>query len=388
MSAQGRIGRNDPCPCGSGRKYKKCCLQKDQAVAAPPQLSEDRKLSDPAPRSPMAQNTEWITPYAIAKIAEDPRSAGDSKRVRGLIERSLRQNWTIQKVAAMTTEAIESQLSAYGVAHSRERFLSLAEGRTSAWSISNSWTAGDPVSCAGKEIDFLGLAACELWKRYLPDRPSVEMIDDWMQEGYDLVEDRKLLETCDVWWRVWCVLLPRFTPAMTTMERAAVVFSGMQALFNWCQDLEMELGNAARKDPRYAAIGRRYCTEWRAQFTDERSGTQVNFGRALAAFLFRMGEVEQAAQVLDGVVEKWPAEVWGYVALADAYSHFFPGECELPLDVERAIGFLERGLAVAGAHRGDREALEERLAELRTRRQAIATYPVVQGEGDARIRSR
>jgi len=23
-----RIGRNDPCPCGSGRKYKKCCLRK------------------------------------------------------------------------------------------------------------------------------------------------------------------------------------------------------------------------------------------------------------------------------------------------------------------------------------------------------------------------
>ena len=24
-------GRNDPCPCGSGKKYKKCCLAKDQA---------------------------------------------------------------------------------------------------------------------------------------------------------------------------------------------------------------------------------------------------------------------------------------------------------------------------------------------------------------------
>ena len=23
-----RIGRNDPCPCGSGKKYKKCCLRK------------------------------------------------------------------------------------------------------------------------------------------------------------------------------------------------------------------------------------------------------------------------------------------------------------------------------------------------------------------------
>jgi uncharacterized protein len=22
-----RVGRNDPCPCGSGKKYRKCCLQ-------------------------------------------------------------------------------------------------------------------------------------------------------------------------------------------------------------------------------------------------------------------------------------------------------------------------------------------------------------------------
>jgi len=27
------IGRNDPCPCGSGRKYKQCCLTKDEAKA-------------------------------------------------------------------------------------------------------------------------------------------------------------------------------------------------------------------------------------------------------------------------------------------------------------------------------------------------------------------
>ncbi len=25
--AQASVGRNDPCPCGSGRKFKKCCLQ-------------------------------------------------------------------------------------------------------------------------------------------------------------------------------------------------------------------------------------------------------------------------------------------------------------------------------------------------------------------------
>jgi uncharacterized protein YchJ len=24
-----KVGRNDPCPCGSGRKYKKCCAKAD-----------------------------------------------------------------------------------------------------------------------------------------------------------------------------------------------------------------------------------------------------------------------------------------------------------------------------------------------------------------------
>ena len=25
-----RLGRNEPCHCGSGKKYKKCCLRKDE----------------------------------------------------------------------------------------------------------------------------------------------------------------------------------------------------------------------------------------------------------------------------------------------------------------------------------------------------------------------
>ena len=27
-----KVGPNDPCPCGSGKKYKKCCMQKDKAA--------------------------------------------------------------------------------------------------------------------------------------------------------------------------------------------------------------------------------------------------------------------------------------------------------------------------------------------------------------------
>lgn len=27
QKAQAKVGRNDPCPCGSGKKFKKCCLK-------------------------------------------------------------------------------------------------------------------------------------------------------------------------------------------------------------------------------------------------------------------------------------------------------------------------------------------------------------------------
>ena len=32
VNTQAKIGRNDPCPCGSGKKYKNCCLKKDQGA--------------------------------------------------------------------------------------------------------------------------------------------------------------------------------------------------------------------------------------------------------------------------------------------------------------------------------------------------------------------
>src|SRR5262245_11066789 len=32
ISKHADLGRNDPCHCGSGKKYKKCCLAKDETA--------------------------------------------------------------------------------------------------------------------------------------------------------------------------------------------------------------------------------------------------------------------------------------------------------------------------------------------------------------------
>ena len=40
-----RAGRNDPCPCGSGRKYKRCCLKKDEESRGPAVRGEADNLA-------------------------------------------------------------------------------------------------------------------------------------------------------------------------------------------------------------------------------------------------------------------------------------------------------------------------------------------------------
>jgi hypothetical protein len=35
-----KVGRNDPCPCGSGKKYKKCCEEKVKSKKFTAQILE------------------------------------------------------------------------------------------------------------------------------------------------------------------------------------------------------------------------------------------------------------------------------------------------------------------------------------------------------------
>ena len=50
-----RPGRNDPCPCGSGRKYKQCCLEKDEAAIRAAHATAVALSPDPAPDLPKAR---------------------------------------------------------------------------------------------------------------------------------------------------------------------------------------------------------------------------------------------------------------------------------------------------------------------------------------------
>jgi hypothetical protein len=66
-----KVGRNDPCPCGSGKKYKRCCEAKDAERAADPSplpgLTRTEYLHS-AGQHITADEVDELRPYELAEI--------------------------------------------------------------------------------------------------------------------------------------------------------------------------------------------------------------------------------------------------------------------------------------------------------------------------------
>ncbi len=59
-----KVSRNAPCPCGSGEKYKRCCLQKDEQesrLEAPPPPIEEPSL----PKIPLYLSLGFVVLFAL-----------------------------------------------------------------------------------------------------------------------------------------------------------------------------------------------------------------------------------------------------------------------------------------------------------------------------------
>jgi hypothetical protein len=72
--AVARVGRNDPCPCGSGKKYKKCCLVKDQKRLRDPSeiAGVTREELRQRPEQYLSKERLWeMDRYELLRVAPD-----------------------------------------------------------------------------------------------------------------------------------------------------------------------------------------------------------------------------------------------------------------------------------------------------------------------------
>lgn len=138
------VGRNDPCLCGSGKKYKKCCALKNEA-------SNDGLLDE---------ELEQVIMNYVEKVIENPTHFSELERYQ--------QEW-IQKLGAkMSEEEIEQAVMEY--------YLFIA--RRDLWKRHLMKILNGPVHSATREV-------LEAWQN--PFVLFAEVIDN--REGYLHVEE-------------------------------------------------------------------------------------------------------------------------------------------------------------------------------------------------------
>lgn len=115
-----KYGRNDPCPCGSGKKYKKCCLRKMES-----------------------QEIKW---------------KNNEEKSRNLC-------WTIEEIEKMTTEQIIDKLFYFGVYFNQDVFMEKFKD-ASIDNIVDEWFDKFDVRARYFDRDYIKLAAIVLSKRF------------------------------------------------------------------------------------------------------------------------------------------------------------------------------------------------------------------------------
>jgi tetratricopeptide (TPR) repeat protein len=143
-SASSKLGRNDPCPCGSGKKYKVCCAL-TAATVSPRQVPDIQTLHQQAQQA-VARSDFAVAEYCYRKLhtakpadAYILASLGQAlcwlKRRREGVGYLLRAARLLERQAAKTREprfAVElsGQLMYWGEIHAAERLARLAVSLT------------------------------------------------------------------------------------------------------------------------------------------------------------------------------------------------------------------------------------------------------------------
>ena len=248
------IGRNDPCHCRSGKKYKKCCLERDrQADHTSPETLDDAfkgaiesEFGGPPEESPAQRMVQrlypttelrQLHPYSLSKITAlisnlliGARDSNSNKRVEYLA--------SIQRLG---TEELEEKLRPLVVGYDRKRLVEEGVAGESVWFRTAKWpTIG---TLGAKEAGIIGLATCELWRRFCPDKPSLEMVDDWITDGAACHFADDYEGALQFWHMAIDFLLDRVTPGMKSLKEAGDVL--LPKMFKGLPDLVLGFAELA-----------------------------------------------------------------------------------------------------------------------------------------------
>ncbi len=328
------VGRNDPCPCGSGKKFKKCCIDKPEYKWHPPEPKQPRKPQ----RRQVNMHSHRTETHRIPVF-----------------------RWTFENVRAMSTSAILEKLNTLGIPLNEDELREQVSHFESIEEFLVQWKTDDDLFELDEDADFSWLAIYTLVERLCPDKPFLNHLGFWIMDGYMMqhVDEKK---ACDLWWRAWEFVIAwarkHDIRSLETLDDRLRVYVN-EFVSNWLMDLEELLGNLWRFGQTYIQKRLDLARTVQLQFTESNSN-RLNWGRAEGESLFRLDNPVMGDEVYQSLIERFPDDAWAYIGWGDEYSPTFAA-APAYVDLEKAFRIYRMGL---GHGTTEDEAIRERIAIL------------------------
>ena len=312
------VGRNEPCPCGSGKKFKKCCIDKPEYKWHPPEPKE--------PTRPRTLGIDARSPWTEFDRIPKPR-------------------WSLENVRSMSTPAICEKLNTLGIPFDEDDFRKQAEHFESIEEFLAQWKTDDDFLELGEDADFPWLAVYILAERLRPDKPLLNHVGFWIIDGYSMqhVDEKK---TCDLWWRAWeFVIAWSKKYDIHSLEKLDDSLGDYVDSYvaDWLTDLEEQLFNLWKRGQTYIRRRLELARMVQLQFP-ERNPDLLNWGRAEGESLFRLDDPVAGDKVYRSLTEQFPDDAWGYIGWGDEYSPTFAA-APAYVDSEKALRIYRMGLS-------------------------------------------
>ena len=223
-----------------------------------------------------------------------------------------------------TDSEIIGILKSLNVAIDKSKFLKVAENFLSAEDMVE-WICLDyGVELETLVEDKIWICLVVLWEQWIPERPSLEMLDDLLHNGYQLLDDEDDIDnTYTVWLRAWNEISKIIkNKKLNSIYEFESLFKSDIPVSIWLTDFATELFTYEDKKEKYLKMVVEICEECLQLFPNDDSGFLDSMKDNLASAYFNLGYKEKA----DTMFREWltlkPQWGCGWVAWADCYCIF------------------------------------------------------------------
>ena len=318
--------KEEPCPCGSGKTFGDCCFEKQKEILEV--LREFNQLKN-GDEEAFEEQFFRCMEMKYAELQHDKECGKFTD-----------PGWNLDSLAEMDTQEILEKLESMHIHFEKDQFIEQAQSYISTEKLADDLYYTQEYEPEDEE-DFIWLAINELWKRFIPGKPNIEMIDDAIFYGYDDVDDEEYQNALEKWETAWDMVQKVFPADITSTDKIMEISNFTYSFSEWLVDygnlfVEIALGDSSGFEKRIEFIEKAL-----QRFPDVDEYSYQEFLIAKAESLSFLGDREKAENLIQSVIEKYPENasayaVWGYM---------YWGSEEVPPDYERAEEIYNLGLS-------------------------------------------